>query len=88
MVYIIKVNENYKIGKTNNIEQRISNFKTAIVDEIEVVKLFECKNSFTLENLLHSAFKSKRIKGEWFSLNNIDLITAEAIYEDFVLGDF
>ena len=64
----------YKIGITKRaIEKRIKEFKTGNASELLLVDHFNSKWATKIESHLHRYFKAKRIKGEWFELNDEDL---------------
>jgi len=68
--YIIKNPNNglYKIGKSVNPHSRInSTVSSATTPEIILI----IKDNWEL--FLHKQFKHKRVKGEWFKLNNDDI---------------
>ncbi len=65
----------YKIGFTRRtIEQRISEFKTGNGAEFYIVDSFKSKWGTKIESRIHKVFKSKKISGEWFDLDDNDLI--------------
>lgn len=58
-----------KIGKSNNIEERLSDLQTGNSNLLTVEHFIECKSeehSFELEKKLHKKFEHLHIKGEWF----------------------
>jgi len=64
-----------KIGKSNNIEERISDLQTGNPNLLTVEYFIECKSeehSFELEKKLHKKFERLHITGEWFKFD-IDL---------------
>lgn len=67
----------YKIGYTRNkdINKRIRNLQTGNKDKIKCIDYY-CseKNAKKIEIALHNFFSFKRKGGEWFDLNNIDII--------------
>jgi hypothetical protein len=74
LVYIIKGGSLYKIGRTTNLERRLRAFN-GLPFPVEVVHTIQAGDACGLETSLHSLFKSKRVKGEWFSLTEEDLDT-------------
>lgn len=71
MLYLIKEfgknNKEYlKIGKADNIKNRIQQYNTNCA-EFELIDTFE--GSVPEENLLHSLLKKYIIKGEWMEYN-------------------
>lgn len=77
-VYVIKGTHKgqskYKIGKANDPQDRIKMFNVKIPFDIETVVTFRVKDALSLEKELHSNFSNKRLAGEWFDLDNNDLM--------------
>lgn len=62
LVYLVRSFGNYyKIGKTNNVDNRLRQLKTHN-PEITLIGLTDLYS----EELLHKKFKDYRVKGEWF----------------------
>ncbi len=60
----------YKIGYTRrNVEQRIKEFKTGNSNEFSIIEVFESKWGTKIEAFFHKKYRSKKINGEWFFLN-------------------
>ncbi|MBN1567923.1 MAG: GIY-YIG nuclease family protein [Acidobacteria bacterium] len=57
-----------KIGRSENLYNRIANLWTTIPDEFEVFALFATEAHIHCERVIHEKFKDRRIKGEWFAL--------------------
>jgi len=72
-VYVIKCNDFYKIGRTNNVQKRLSGMQTGNPYELELILSIKTNSPFTLETSLHTKFKDKLIRGEWFKLSDKDL---------------
>jgi len=75
-VYIVRCANKYKIGHTTNFARRVKSFKTANPDDIVLEAFIGTENRLQakrLETALHRVFDAKRIKGEWFLLNEGDL---------------
>jgi len=79
-VYIIgdRTHEIYKIGKANNIKNRLSSLKTAnpFIELIAVEKFNSSNSALWAENALHKIFKKQKFKGEWFKLTPNDIQAA------------
>lgn len=71
-IYLIlnKRNGLYKIGLSSNPEFREKTLQSE-EPEIEVINTY--KGGFKIEKEIHSTFKEKRVRGEWFRLKNEDL---------------
>ncbi len=82
-VYLMKDNINgaYKIGISNSPEYR----EKTLQSEKPSIELIESKQfqkrriAESFEKLLHEYFKNKRIRGEWFQLDNNDIIDLKLI---------
>ena len=58
-----------KIGKADDIDNRLSSLQVGNVTELLVLHYIECKNSdhaLFLENHYHNTFSNLHIRGEWF----------------------
>jgi len=77
-VYLISTIEEkprFKIGYTRRlVEQRIKSFKTGNSSDFEILEVFESKWGTKIEANLHRKFKPKKIDGEWFYLDEIDIL--------------
>jgi hypothetical protein len=73
-IYLIKSNGLYKIGYTTNLKSRLNDYKVhfGLVELIYVYKGFNC---YELETILHNLVMDKNHRGEWFELNNNDVIS-------------
>lgn len=61
----------YKIGRTKEIDKRLKGLISSTKDNnLSVVRLY----NGDLEKQLHVMFSHKRIRGEWFDLNEEDLV--------------
>lgn len=58
----------FKIGKSEDVRRRIKKLSVGN-SSIELV----CEINRDVESELHKCFKSKRVRGEWFSLSNDDI---------------
>jgi len=72
-VYLLKVGDCYKIGRTVNLLQRLDGLRTQPPFEIELLHAFECDDYTEAEEMLHSQFTTKHKRGEWFLLNDKDI---------------
>jgi len=80
-VYLMRNKRNgyTKIGFSNNPEFRE---KTLQSEEPEIKLLCKFKSIFSEEYWLHHEFKSKRLRGEWFDLNDSDIQSIITYFED------
>jgi len=73
MIYLIRCGEFYKIGITQNVEQRLENFKTSNPHSIEMLRTWHYKPWSMvqkIERLLHHHHSPFHHQGEWFKLPN------------------
>lgn len=82
LIYLINaLNTNqYKIGITddNNLEKRIKNIQTGSSHELMLLKRFRSKYATVIERKLHNLYKEKKSHGEWFTLDDEDILTFES----------
>jgi hypothetical protein len=63
-----------KIGKTKNLENRIKNLKSMLPFKSELVHHIPTSNHSDVEKYFHRKYRSKKVKGEWFDLNEDDIV--------------
>jgi hypothetical protein len=84
IIYILKCNRTnlYKIGlTTGNIYSRVKSLKTAN-PSINLFKYYEkVIDLYKKEKELHDLFNKKRISGEWFNLDEKDLLDIDLFFE-------
>ena len=70
-----------KIGRADSPQQRLTALSTATPDRLEILAIYKVgkSNVDAVEKYLHQLFASKRIKGEWFAINEIDIATIGAL---------
>lgn len=73
-VYIIKAGQNFKIGKTNNLEKRIKTIQTGNSNKIKLIRSYAIQDADLLERYLHVKFNRFKVRGEWFSKIDISFI--------------
>ena len=82
-VYLFRMGNAYKIGRTRDLEKRMSELDTPKLPyEIElvyVIYLNDFETGAAIEARLHQRFRDKRLRGEWFNLSpdDIDQLKAE-----------
>lgn len=76
-IYIINETgtNNYKIGRTLHgaPEDRLDSLRTGNSNKLELIGYIELENPKVWEKELHFTFRSKRKRGEWFTLSHSDL---------------
>jgi hypothetical protein len=76
-VYLLANSEwsQFKIGiSTKDIDNRLKSLKTGNGSEISLVKSFDTIHHRKVEKWMHNKYNSKRLVGEWFALNDDDII--------------
>lgn len=86
-VYIIKTSKRlHKIGKTANLQQRLAAYHTHLPITFRVIRQYPAANMSELEESLHIVFQHKRMKGEWFELDEGDLTICDNIARNYALA--
>lgn len=73
VIYIDSPERYYKIGMSKHFSSRFSSHQCASPFEVCVACAFFVPNMRMAERQLHAEFAEKRIRGEWFCLNDSDL---------------
>ncbi len=85
-IYLIRsVSGHYKIGCTKDPNRRLQMFSVKLPFEIEFIHLIATANMFKLERKLHIEFQNKRMNGEWFALDEIDVQTFIQWQDDSII---
>lgn len=73
-VYVIHAvgTDYFKIGLSKTPVKRLVTLQPLLPFELNIVH--ECQGSFAMESKIHDIFSKKRIRGEWFKLNDQDLL--------------
>lgn len=73
-VYLVRAESGeYKIGRSKNVHARIRNFATLAPFDFELIHSFPAHIFWKAEKNLQNRFHSKRIKGEWYRLEQADV---------------
>lgn len=83
-VYLIGSEQgHFKIGRTKDVPSRFNTLSIQLPFKIELLHSIEVEDCIRAEAFLHEKFSDKRLNGEWFSLEEIDIewIKAQAILE-------
>lgn len=86
IVYIIKIESDnkYKIGYTKKkLSERIKNLQTGSPDNIIAISEFKTKYPTKLEKYLHRYYSDQRLEGEWFCLEESDIVKIKKQCLDF-----
>jgi hypothetical protein len=73
-----------KIGKSDNVSERLSTLQTGNPNPLKIVKIIECKTAkqaHTKEKKLHNKFKKIHLNGEWFKYDKelFDIVLNEIV---------
>ena len=74
-VYLLKIEgkNQYKIGVTKNLNKRLKQISPKMPFELKIEHKIKHNDIYGMEDELHNKFDDKRIKGEWFKLNDNDV---------------
>ncbi len=70
-----------KIGKTNNVKNRIRTLQTGNPYKLRIIGTISCQDEKTmseLEKRLHNELKDKRLVGEWFNVTMDEVVVLHA----------
>jgi hypothetical protein len=73
VVYLLKCGPHYKIGKTINIDNRLSTLKIQLPYKPELIHTITTNHIHWLEKHWHTFYREKRLNGEWFELTIEDV---------------
>ena len=73
IVYLVSNGEYTKIGISGNFPNRLANLQTANASKLTTVGLFDTDIAPQIEGMLHRIYDSRRVLGEWFSLNSTEI---------------
>lgn len=87
-VYMLRSGKNmYKIGKTQDLNKRLASYHTHMPVTFRVIRQYPATNMAELEEGLHIVFQHKRVKGEWFELQDDDLLICDNIARNYALAN-
>ena len=72
-VYLMKHGDYHKIGKSKNPWRRRDDLQQNFPEEVELVTTIRTQDMTIEEQVLHDIFKDKRVRGEWFDLEEQDI---------------
>lgn len=84
-LYLLKCNEYYKIGVSDNIQCRIDALQTGNPYKISLKYKWLPKDAYRAEKIIHEVLKHKNHRSEWFILDDIDIKKMNEIL--YYLGD-
>lgn len=72
-LYLIESNGLCKIGYTSNIKKRIKHYKVHNAG-MKVLYIYKGADCFNLESMFHVRYAEQNIQGEWYCLEDRDII--------------
>ena len=78
-LYLIKCQQFYKIGIANDVQSRLAQLSTGNPFELEVLAVYGYENANAVEAAIHQRYSDVRQRGEWFGLDDHDVIDFEQI---------
>jgi hypothetical protein len=72
-IYVLKVGDIYKIGRSRQVKQRLHMHQDSCPFPIEIVMHARVHDHELIEAGLHRAFADKRVRTEWYRLDEHDL---------------
>lgn len=72
-IYILECGGKYKIGLSNNVERRRKELDNKPFPVNIVYKSKMIDDSYETEQEIHKMYESKKIYGEWFDLDELDI---------------
>ena len=84
LVYLLKCENYYKIGTASSLKTRLNTIQTGNPYEVKVVTYSDyLSNAYKVEARLHTAFKHKHVRGEWFALDSEDIDEVKFLLSSF-----
>ena len=80
-IYLITDGKYHKLGVTDKRpEDRMREFQTGNAKNLEMVFAMEVPEAFDAESKIHETLEDFRIRGEWFDLNNYNLVDSVILH--------
>lgn len=71
----------YKIGMSVEPNERLRSFRTEMPVDVQPVHVFPTDDMRLAERALHYVFRGSRYRGEWFVLDDEDVMWVKSIYK-------
>jgi hypothetical protein len=87
-IYLVRAHSGeYKIGRAVDVSARLRGLATLAPFDLELIHKFPADNCLLAERILHEQFAGKRIRREWFQLDQIDVFEFSRLTR-FMSGEF
>jgi Meiotically up-regulated gene 113 len=81
-VYVIQCGAYYKIGRTQNLPQRVNDLQLSNPFPIAVIHTWETVAHQHLERRLHQRLSHAKVRGEWFRLTADEILVLKALTDE------